>query len=188
MDLAVEDFMYFISDFVAMFVQDGKRTMMCDFINDYNKKENLESLIDLAREHGSSFEDYDRSIVRETKIDTHGYIRQWSYQYCTEFGWYQMANTNQNLKFRSGLVSDKYFNDLCQDIFESKIKYGPAVAENNAWFHGLDITGSNILFMTASDDPWKHAGMIELKHPESSQKDMVAHHVECVDCAHCVDL
>lgn len=61
------------------------------------------------------------------------------------------------------------------------------MAGSNEYFGGLDITGSNIFFLTASEDPWQYAGMIEI-HDPLVQKDMVAFHIDCVDCGHCIDL
>lgn len=89
---------------------------------------------------------------------------------------------------RSALLTDKYFNDLCYAMFDEKIAYGPNVKGNNDWFGGLDITGENIIFFTARDDPWQYAGMKEIQHPESTQMNMTAYHVNCPDCSHCVDL
>lgn len=63
----------------------------------------------------------------------------------------------------------------------------PSVDYVNSNFGGLDITGENIFFMTASEDPWQGACMVEL-HDPVKQKDMVAHHITCPDCSHCVDL
>lgn len=96
---------------------------------------------------------------------------------------------NTVYRTRSALLTDKYFQFLCFEMFTENIPYNsPDTVTSNNWFHGLDITGSNILFFTARDDPWKYAGMMELQHPEDSQKNMVAHHINCVDCSHCVDL
>lgn len=51
----------------------------------------------------------------------------------------------------------------------------------------MEITGSRIFFATASEDPWQYAGMTSI-YDQDKQYDMVAHHINCVDCGHCVDL
>ena len=54
-------------------------------------------------------------------------------------------------------------------------------------FGGLEITGENIFFLNAIEDPWQYAGMLEI-HDPVKQKDMQAERINCTDCGHCVDL
>jgi len=46
----------------------------------------------------------------------------------------------------------------CQAIFSSDFKH-PDAAGRNKHYGGLNITGKNVFFFTASEDPWKYAGM-----------------------------
>ena len=88
---------------------------------------------------------------------------------------------------RSWVLKDEYWIDFCSQVFNLKNYTGPSVNETNKYYGGLNITGSNIFFMTASEDPWQHAGMRSI-HDPSLQKDMRAYHIECQDCGHCIDL
>ena len=63
----------------------------------------------------------------------------------------------------------------------------PDVSDVNSHFGGMDITGSNIVFMTAIEDPWQGSQMVSI-HDPVVQKEMVAYHIDCTDCSHCVDL
>jgi hypothetical protein len=76
---------------------------------------------------------------------------------------------------------------MCQAIF------GAAIGEPKVdWYiekyGGLDITGTNIVFANAIEDPWQWAGMRQIKHPDTTQKSMLALLINCNNCGHCVDL
>jgi hypothetical protein len=78
------------------------------------------------------------------------------------------------------------WQDYCNRVFNHE-QPDLDIAFTYSYFGGLDITGDNILFMTASEDPWKYAGMLEIQDPVT-QKNMVARNIKCVGCGHCVDL
>lgn len=65
---------------------------------------------------------------------------------------------------RSSLINSTYWIPMCQAIFGDSLT-GPAVDYYNTKFGGLNITGSNILFVNAIEDPWQYAGMRELQSP-----------------------
>ena len=54
-------------------------------------------------------------------------------------------------------------------------------------FGGLNNNGTNIVFNNAIEDPWQYAGMRKVHNPEK-QTSIVTNLIECVDCAHCIDL
>jgi len=53
--------------------------------------------------------------IQNTTIDFNSAGRQWTYQYCREFGFYQTASKLHRV--RSYFVNDKYFRDQCAEIF-----------------------------------------------------------------------
>jgi hypothetical protein len=55
-------------------------------------------------------------------------------------------------------------------------------------YGGLDITGDNIVFANAIEDPWQWAGMRQIQHPTTTQINMKAILIDCNNCGHCVDL
>ncbi len=63
----------------------------------------------------------------------------------------------------------------------------PAVPFYNKFYGGYNLTGSNILFANAGEDPWQYAGMRRI-YNVTHQAQMKAVMIECADCAHCVDL
>lgn len=61
------------------------------------------------------------------------------------------------------------------------------VNETNNYYGGLDITGDNIFYGVASEDPWTFATMRKLHNP-FTQKTMQVGMADCENCAHCADL
>lgn len=88
-DIVHGDFMWFVSDIFTMGVQYGTRTMMCDLFksSEFNK-DTMQGLADYATKLKVHVQDYDADSLSNTTIDIQKNIRQWTYQYCTEFGWF----------------------------------------------------------------------------------------------------
>lgn len=96
-----------------------------------------------------------------------------------------MANKEHPL--RSTLINETYWVPYCQSIFGASIGE-PKVDFYTNLFGGLNITGDNIIFANAIEDPWQWAGMREVQNPTTTQKNMVAVLINCNNCGHCVDL
>jgi hypothetical protein len=63
---------------------------------------------------------------------------------------------------RSSLIGQDYWVPYCQAMF-GKTKVGePAVSYYVDKFGGLNITGKNIVFANAVEDPWQYAGMRQI--------------------------
>lgn len=59
-----------------------------------------------------------------------------------------------------------------------------ADSENtNTYFGGVDINVKNLIMTNGSEDPWKRASLTVQEN-----NDLTIIHIECDDCAHCVDL
>ena len=137
----------------------------------------------MASDYGVKYEDYDAATLSKTEIDTTKAGRQWSYQYCNEFGFYQTPNDTNPM--RSMQLVESFWPDYCQRIFGK-----PMDADTdgtNQYYEGLNIKGDNIFFMNGSEDPWQFAAMTKLTHPNTTQKTMKSVYIECDSCAHCVD-
>lgn len=86
--------------------------------------------------------------------------RQWTYQTCTEFGFYQTSS------YPPRVFSDKFpvdfFVQMCVDIFGPKFNADfleKAVDRTNNLYGGLDIEVSNVVFVHGSIDPWHALGI-----------------------------
>ena len=99
---------------------------------------------------------YDRELLKDPTIGGNATVatsasRPWAYQYCTMFGFFQTPNPIYPL--RSFDLELAYWPEFCKALFDPDL---PPTTDGwtNAYFGGLDITGSNIYFFTACEDPW----------------------------------
>ncbi|XP_064089030.1 putative serine protease K12H4.7 [Macrobrachium nipponense] len=86
--------------------------------------------------------------------------RSWYYQTCTEFGWYQGSDSDeQPFGHRFPL---EFFTQMCQDI------YGPsftvefleeAIKKTNANYGGLTPNVTRVVFVNGNIDPWHALGI-----------------------------
>jgi pimeloyl-ACP methyl ester carboxylesterase len=85
--------------------------------------------------------------------------RQWTYQTCTEFGWYQSSNSPGHPWGR--ILPVKYFEKMCADIFGPKfstVLLERGVAATNTEYGGLEPAVTNVVFVHGTVDPWHAIG------------------------------
>lgn len=101
-----------------------------------------------------SYEGYDRRLLQNVTYDINKNMRQWTWQVCTEFGWFQTPWTVHPL--RSQFIALDYWKPFCEAVFgQDYIKGGrPIVDWYNSHYGGFNITGSKIVFANAIEDPW----------------------------------
>ena len=81
---------------------------------DKKMEELFNGLISQAINEGNTPADYDTrpgAPITTTKIDEFNAGRPWTYQFCTQFGWYQTVSHEHPM--RSALVSVQYYNRMC---------------------------------------------------------------------------
>jgi len=93
-----------------------------------------------------------------------GYIgwRQWIWQTCTEFGWYQTSNQPSGVF--GGRLNLEYFESWCQDAFGADFSHGrleDLMAATNAEYGGFFPQVENVVFVHGSIDPWHAMGVLE---------------------------
>ena len=86
--------------------------------------------------------------------------RQWTYQTCTEFGYFQTTDST-NQPFRN-LIPLDYFTKLCSLVFNVSVdSISASVVATNAYYGGKNISknATNIVFPNGSIDPWHALGI-----------------------------
>ena len=160
------DFFWFLSDIYTMGVQYGDRTGLCDMLI-ANKNEVIDlqlfEVAEYGRSKGISYYQYDAKSLQNETIDINSNLRQWTYQYCTEFGFFQTPR-NEFTGMRSQVLHLPYWPDYCTRIFGELLPDNFS-ARTNRNYGGLDIKGKNIFFANAEEDPWQWAGKRELQDP-----------------------
>lgn len=92
--------------------------------------------------------------------------RQWFYQTCTEFGFYQTSETNDALFGNRFPV--EYFVRQCSDIFGenfSNDSLARGVQRTNTFYGALDPKTSNVIYVHGSIDPWHALGLTSSNNP-----------------------
>ncbi|KAI7790067.1 thymus-specific serine protease isoform X1 [Triplophysa rosa] len=82
--------------------------------------------------------------------------RQWVYQTCTEFGFYQSTDS-PNQPF-SGFPL-QYYLQQCADIYNLSTSLDDIVQQTNEEYGGYDIRTTRIVFPNGSIDPWHALGV-----------------------------
>lgn len=95
--------------------------------------------------------------------------RQWTYQTCTEFGFYQTSSYTPQIF--SDQFPAQFFVQQCMDIFGPKYdaSFLNAAAERTNTFYGaLNIQVNNVVFVHGSIDPWHALGIVNSSNPDSA--------------------
>lgn len=95
--------------------------------------------------------------------------RQWTYQTCTEFGFYQTSD------YKTQPFGNKFplnfFIIQCQDIFDPKFNadlISRGINQTNAIYGGYGIKVTNVVFPNGSIDPWHALGIVKDLSPDAT--------------------
>lgn len=119
-------------------------------------------------------------MLQDITIDVNKNLRQWTWQYCTEFGFFQ---TPSQTPVRSTKISLPFWPDYCKRIFGKELKTN--TNNTNKLYGGTNIKGHNIFFANAEEDPWQWAGMRD--YNPTRYPTLHAEMINCTDCGHCID-
>lgn len=159
-----DDFYFFLADIFVETVQYGNAVKLCHVMGSVQGMdfltEQVPAVAKLARDQGVSPPDYDSvGKLADTTVDEYSSGRCWTYQYCSQFGWFQTPSPMHPMR-SSQLVLD-YWTEMCTRVFGDKVKV-PDVGQVDVEFGGLNIKASKIFFGNGHDDPWQWATMQEL--------------------------
>jgi hypothetical protein len=108
-------------------------------------------------------------------------IRQWVYQTCFEFGYFQTTDA-EDQPF-GNLVPLKFYTDLCKDVYG--LDFIPSrIDDTNTYYggHAIPANGpTNILFVNGEIDPWHSLGVTWDISPTLL-------HILISDTAHCANV
>ncbi|PVD19043.1 hypothetical protein C0Q70_21602 [Pomacea canaliculata] len=116
---------------------------------------------------------YASMISDLTKIDwdsnTAAGGRQWTYQTCTEFGYFQTSDS-KNQPFGSYFPLE-FFIKQCQDIFGPKFNADliqQGINFTNTNYGGYNLKVTNVVFPNGSVDPWHALGIVKDLSPNAT--------------------
>jgi len=85
--------------------------------------------------------------------------RQWTYQTCSEFGWYQTSDQPKHPYGSRFPLKDSI--KLCTDLFGDsfKAKYiEEMIEDSNSYYGAKELDVDNVVFIHGSIDPWHAMG------------------------------
>ncbi|XP_018564987.1 putative serine protease K12H4.7 isoform X2 [Anoplophora glabripennis] len=146
---------------------------LCDILTDQNGSKEIIRLSNVistvyGTQNGCLSYDYANYVAYLKNTQTNGDYRQWIYQTCTEYGWYQTTNRDDKV-FGKGCSVDLYTN-LCAEVFGQSFNetfINAQIDRTNANYGGIDIAVSNVVYVHGSLDPWHAVGLTETTNPDS---------------------
>lgn len=184
------DFLYVVADIGATAVQYGMKDKFCQGL-----KASQDPLIAYA-----AFADY---LYRQWGVDAMSFsaqgalsenpsdysngvgMRQWFYQSCTEYGYWQNANPNSTLSARSSMINASYHDNLCTRLFGINHPVSTNKINNNYYYPILNSATSNILFTNGSNDPWS---LLSISAQNNNDHNPNLTYYTIDGAAHCDDL
>jgi pimeloyl-ACP methyl ester carboxylesterase len=182
-----EDFLYLIADTGAAAVQYGMREQFCSLVQSKGRAGYAQAAGMVAGLFGNLANMSAQAAESSSLEGQTGAIgmRQWFYQSCTEFGYWQNAWPDAAESARSPRINPAYHARLCDRLFGMKT---PANVEaTNAKYYAplLQPSTTHILFTNGSEDPWMNLSITDANknhvNPNVATKVMAG-------AAHCDDL
>ena len=158
------DFIYTLADMAATAVQYGKRDEFCSALLAGDP------LQAYAKEGKAMFKWFGTNTVEDSfqgceSTKTSDYTkgvgaRQWLWQSCTEFGYFQVANSDPARSVRSNLITLDFHYQMCDQLFGLD-KPVDTDKNNKEFFLPLfkpaqQAGASQIFFTNGSTDPWQY--------------------------------
>lgn len=172
-------FLFYFSDIIVSLIQYGNRIELCDTIS--STHDNVER-VKLIKGLGEKYHLTDTRGYAPSQIssliwehDSNG--RQWFWQTCTQFGFFQ---TPSEYKMRSPHLTLDFWEWYCNVAFE--FPGGLKLPDMNVTMAKFPWHGTKILYTNGDEDPWKWASVME---QEDDDRPVIM--MTCDDCGHVTD-
>ncbi|GAA5950101.1 hypothetical protein JCM21900_004598 [Sporobolomyces salmonicolor] len=100
--------------------------------------------------------------------------KSWSYQFCTEWGYFIGAPPNGKSTIVSRLLTPEYTGQICKKAFPpgelNQVPAEPNVTAINQW-GSFDLSHHRLAFIDGSEDPWLYATPHSPRAPNPHRKD-----------------
>lgn len=156
------DFLYVVADMLAAAVQYGRDKMFCQTLADNSDlvEGYAAAGLSVLTAMGAKPFDISLAVAERIEVTPDDNMRQWMWQSCREFGWFQVANGNGNETSRSSKIDLPYHNEVCKRLYNKPM--GKDGALNNKWYYPLFSTdASRIIFTNGTNDPWLTLSVVD---------------------------
>ena len=150
---------------LAQFYKDSHNSDSCTFCN--SNTSYAASLIEM---------------MNTTTPPPHGVgLRQWIWQTCSQFGYYQTCEPDTPCPF-SPYMTLASNTDICRDVYNMTVEeVTAAINFTNSWYGGNSTVAERVVYVDGTVDPWHALAVIETLQPESPA-------ILIDGAAHCRDL
>ncbi len=156
-----EDFLYVVADMLAAAVQYGRHSAFCRdlSVGDDRVAAYARAGLNVMRSMGMSALDMSVQSAETQDVTPESYFRQWMWQSCQEFGWFQVANGSGSDTSRSSRIDLDYHDRACQRLYGIGNQADGAL--NALWYAPLfDPATTQIIFTNGSNDPWLRLSVV----------------------------
>jgi hypothetical protein len=158
-----DDFLYLIADVGASAVQYGMKDQFCNALA--TNADVLKAYGDFAQQVYTMWgvDALGFSAQSAENLDPNSYLagfgmRQWMYQSCTQFGFFQNAYHDAAYSVRSPRINPTYHRNLCKRLFG--FDQPVDIAGTNQTYYAPILSGATKILMTnGSQDPWSLLGI-----------------------------
>ncbi|MCE3045588.1 S28 family serine protease [Legionella sp. 16cNR16C] len=111
--------------------------------------------------------------------------RQWYYQSCTEYGYWQNAHPDPLQSTRSARINADYHREVCRRLFGIDAEVDTSYINQNFYWPLLESAVSRIHFTNGSNDPWSK---LSLSVANGNAGNAQLNYTLIDGAAHCDDL
>lgn len=180
-----KDFLYVVADMLAAAVQYGRDKVFCnaltsstDLIQGY-----ATGGLSVLSAMGTTPYEISLAVAEKQEVTADDNMRQWLYQSCRQFGWFQVANGTGTDTSRSSKIDLAYHEEICQRLYG--IQMGRDGALNATWYNQLFAPATNnIIWTNGSNDPWQTLSVTENTRESNANFNLFM----MEGAAHCNDL
>ncbi len=188
------DFLYVLADMAATAVQYGYQEKFCKTLTEGAAAgKAIESYaqagLDVFRKFGiTSLQDSFQGAESLNPKDYMGFYgaRAWMYQSCTEFGYYQIANSDRKESARSSQITLPYHDDVCKRLFGLTASVDTAKTNKTFYDQLFDSKVKNIFFTNGANDPWSNLSLTTVSADANRNQQLKLYTI--AGAAHCDDL
>jgi pimeloyl-ACP methyl ester carboxylesterase len=185
-----DDFLYAVADMAAATIQYGERKSFCDALESATDESLLRTYAEVALAMLNRLGVEPIDLVAEGNLSedprdyTESGMRQWFYQSCTEYGYWQVAYPDPRYSARSSRIDLAYHDRMCDRLFGIRRPVDTRYINRTYYEPLIQGKTDRVLFTNGSDDPWKHLSIVPARGNVSSEVAAM----EISGAAHCDDL
>lgn len=179
------DFLYVVADMLAAAVQYGRDKAFCDTLNT-----NEDLVVGYAKAGiatltamGSRPIEISMQAAEKINVTPDENFRQWMWQSCKEFGWFQVANGTGATSSRSSTIDLVYHENVCKRLFQVPMTADGSL--NQDWYFPIfNPSTTHIMFTNGGNDPWLRLSVV----PGGENTNEALNLFMMDGAAHCNDL